>query len=122
MIKIDRSFTAGFPEDRRDSAVIGAVVSLAARLGVSVIAEGIETRAPAARSYELGCVTGQGFLFARPLPPAALAGLLSAQIEPRRPLSPTVEPRRPMLETAPVRAGLGCGEAAGPSHGRSRPA
>ena len=43
VIKIDRSFTAGFPEDRRDAAVVSAVISLAARLGVSVIAEGIET-------------------------------------------------------------------------------
>ncbi|HET9104485.1 MAG TPA: EAL domain-containing protein [Solirubrobacteraceae bacterium] len=83
VIKIDRSFTAGFPADRRDAAVVSAVISLATRLGVSVIAEGIETEIQHRALFELGCLTGQGFLFARPLAPDALADLLAAQARPR---------------------------------------
>ena len=84
VIKIDRSFTAGFPEDRRDAAVVSAVISLAARLGVSVIAEGIETELQHRALSGLGCPTGQGFLFARPLASDSLADLLLAQAQPPR--------------------------------------
>lgn len=77
MIKIDRSFVAGFGRNRADRAVVSAVVSLAAHLGVMVVAEGIEDQEQLDASRELGCDLGQGYLFARPQPADQLTDLLA---------------------------------------------
>jgi diguanylate cyclase (GGDEF)-like protein len=67
-IKIDRSFV----DDMIDSAAAGAVVrgavELGARLGVRVVAEGVETTEQRAALIELGCPSAQGFHFSRPMP------------------------------------------------------
>jgi EAL domain-containing protein (putative c-di-GMP-specific phosphodiesterase class I) len=77
VIKIDRSFIAGFEGSASDSAVVTAVVSLGAQLGVMVVAEGIECEAQLQALQRLGCDVGQGFFFARPQPPEHLAALLA---------------------------------------------
>jgi diguanylate cyclase (GGDEF)-like protein/PAS domain S-box-containing protein len=77
VIKIDRSFITGFERSTSDSAVVTAVVSLAAHLGAMVVAEGIECEAQLQALQRLGCDVGQGFFFARPQPPEELAGLLA---------------------------------------------
>jgi Amt family ammonium transporter len=76
-IKIDRSFVSGLGTDEADLPIVQAVISLAHGLGVNVVAEGIETEAQLARLRELGCDRGQGFWFARPLPPDELPRLLA---------------------------------------------
>jgi diguanylate cyclase (GGDEF)-like protein/PAS domain S-box-containing protein len=71
-LKVDRSFVAGLGRDPEDSAIVEAVVSMAHSLGLSVIAEGVETDGQLARLRDLGCELAQGFYFAAPVPSSAL--------------------------------------------------
>jgi diguanylate cyclase (GGDEF)-like protein/PAS domain S-box-containing protein len=80
MIKVDRSFVQGAEHDPRDAAITANVVSLAHALGLVAMAEGIESEAQLASLRELGCDLAQGFLFARAIPPAELAGLLGGKV------------------------------------------
>jgi diguanylate cyclase (GGDEF)-like protein len=68
-VKIDQTFVQGIGEDQSDERIVSAVVDLAANLGLRSIAEGVETIDQLTRLRELGCDQGQGYLFARPLPP-----------------------------------------------------
>jgi diguanylate cyclase (GGDEF)-like protein len=68
-VKIDQTFVQGIGEDQSDERIVSAVVDLAANLGLRSIAEGVETTDQLSRLRELGCDQGQGYLFARPLPP-----------------------------------------------------
>jgi diguanylate cyclase (GGDEF)-like protein/PAS domain S-box-containing protein len=67
-LKIDRSFVAEITEDRDALAIAASIVDLARAVGVSVVAEGIETREQAALLRQLGCAAGQGWLWCRALP------------------------------------------------------
>ena len=67
-VKVDRSFIAGIDSDPADRAIVGAVIELAHALGITVVAEGVETRGQLTRLRSLGCDQAQGFLFARPHP------------------------------------------------------
>ncbi|HEY0239863.1 MAG TPA: EAL domain-containing protein [Friedmanniella sp.] len=71
-IKIDRSY-ADQLGTKTGEVVIAALVSAAAELGLSVTIEGIETPSQYERARNLGCHFGQGFLWSRPVPPAAVA-------------------------------------------------
>jgi EAL domain-containing protein (putative c-di-GMP-specific phosphodiesterase class I) len=75
-LKIDRSFVNGLGHDAQDAAIVDSVVALARTLHLSVTAEGVETQAQARHLKLLGCDRGQGFLFARPLPPEDIERLL----------------------------------------------
>ncbi|MFM7063852.1 MAG: putative bifunctional diguanylate cyclase/phosphodiesterase [Actinomycetes bacterium] len=77
-IKIDRSFTKGVPGDEFDDAVVAATVALSDSLELGIAGEGIETEAQRVALAELGCTTGQGYLFSPPLPGDDAAKLLSA--------------------------------------------
>ncbi len=66
MLKLDRRFIAGVECAGDDRAIVQAVIQLAARLGLSVVAEGIETEEQAAAVLHMGCMAMQGYLFARP--------------------------------------------------------
>jgi diguanylate cyclase (GGDEF)-like protein/PAS domain S-box-containing protein len=68
MIKIDRRFVGDMLEDVRSRAVVTTLLRLGQSLGLEVVAEGVETPAAAAALAELGCLTGQGYLWSRPLP------------------------------------------------------
>jgi len=70
-LKIDRSFVIELRADSDDAAIVGSTVGLSRQLGLSVIAEGIETRATADLLMSMGCEEGQGFFFGRPMPAAA---------------------------------------------------
>jgi diguanylate cyclase (GGDEF)-like protein/PAS domain S-box-containing protein len=77
VVKVDRSFVAGLGIDGEDDAIVAAVVGLTQRLGLRAVAEGVETEDQATRLRDLGCDLGQGFLFARPLPPEDITPLLA---------------------------------------------
>jgi diguanylate cyclase (GGDEF)-like protein/PAS domain S-box-containing protein len=72
-IKIDRMFVDGLLDDEEDATLISAIVGLASAFGRTVIAEGVETPAQAAKLLELGCDLGQGYGIARPMPSADMA-------------------------------------------------
>jgi EAL domain-containing protein (putative c-di-GMP-specific phosphodiesterase class I) len=67
-IKIDRSFVGGLGLDSEDTTIVEAVVRLGQSLGLTVVAEGIESPLQLTRLRELGCERGQGYLFGRPRP------------------------------------------------------
>jgi diguanylate cyclase (GGDEF)-like protein len=71
ILKIDRSFVTNMLADDDSTAIVRAILSLAAALGMETIAEGVETPALARALRELGCSHGQGFLFSLPLDPKA---------------------------------------------------
>jgi diguanylate cyclase (GGDEF)-like protein/PAS domain S-box-containing protein len=77
VIKVDRSFIEGLGSRSDDQAIVSAVVSMGHALGLSVLAEGIETREQLDELRELGCDLGQGFGFARPRPPEEIDELLT---------------------------------------------
>jgi diguanylate cyclase (GGDEF)-like protein len=67
VLKIDKSFVSGMMVDPDAVAIVRAVLSLAEALGMSTTAEGIETVELATTLAALGCASGQGFYFAKPL-------------------------------------------------------
>ena len=81
-LKIDRSFVNGLGQDTQDTAIVDSVLALARTLQLSVTGEGIETAAQARHLRRLGCDRGQGFLFARPLPPEEVQRLLEEAAPP----------------------------------------
>jgi diguanylate cyclase (GGDEF)-like protein len=81
ILKIDRSFVAGMAANSPDSALVAAAVAMGRALEMEVVAEGIETSEQVADLRELGCPLGQGFLFARPLPPEEIDTLLEADVQ-----------------------------------------
>ncbi|MDX6372740.1 MAG: hypothetical protein QOD98_1728, partial [Nocardioidaceae bacterium] len=76
-LKIDKSFVDGIATDPRERALTAAIVNLAASLGKGTVAEGIETEGQYAQLLELGVEIGQGYLFARPVSPEAIADLVA---------------------------------------------
>lgn len=66
LIKLDMALIRGIDESRVRQAIVSCVVSLAATLGITVIAEGVETAAEASQLKEAGINLFQGFLFAKP--------------------------------------------------------
>jgi diguanylate cyclase (GGDEF)-like protein len=100
VIKIDRAFVSGtsittdlHPKPGSDkpglkktdnlarSAIVKTILSLAQSLGVSVVAEGIETECQSRQLYELGCTAGQGYWFSEPVPAAAATELLRRSLQ-----------------------------------------
>jgi diguanylate cyclase (GGDEF)-like protein len=67
VVKIDQGFVADLEQDRASHSIIFAIVELAHLLGMTVVAEGVETSGQYERLAELGCDFCQGFFFARPM-------------------------------------------------------
>lgn len=76
-LKIDRTFVAGLIDSPRDDAIVESLLLLARRLGIPVVAEGVERVAQVDRLREFGCAYAQGFFFSKPLEPRILEALLS---------------------------------------------
>ncbi|MFS8037077.1 putative bifunctional diguanylate cyclase/phosphodiesterase [Xanthobacter sp. AM11] len=76
-LKIDRTFVQGVADGSDDLALCEAIIVMAQRLGIDVIAEGIETPEQRALIAAAGCRYGQGFLISRPLPADAFAAYLA---------------------------------------------
>ena len=73
VLKIDRSFTQRLPQDERTAAITQGIIELSHRLGMEVVAEGVETEEQRKALISYGCMQMQGFLFSRPAAPSALA-------------------------------------------------
>jgi len=77
IIKIDRSFVSRIATDVPSRIVVSALIDIAVKLGMRVIAEGVETAEQAEILRDLGCLLGQGYLFSRPVTPADATDLLT---------------------------------------------
>ncbi|MFK0168325.1 putative bifunctional diguanylate cyclase/phosphodiesterase [Streptomyces sp. NPDC090306] len=88
VLKLDGAFVRGFPYEERDASaelpdpadevIVEAMIQLAHRLGLTVTAECVETSAQAGRLRRIGCDTGQGWLYSRPVAPERISELLGA--------------------------------------------
>jgi diguanylate cyclase (GGDEF)-like protein len=67
VIKVDKSFIDHLTQDDANAIVVEGLIGIARRLGIRVIAEGVETEYQAALLRSFGCTQGQGFLFSKPL-------------------------------------------------------
>ena len=77
-LKIDRSFIRDLADDSDDAAIVQAILALAAKLGLQVIAEGVEHAGQEVFLLQNGCLRAQGYYYARPLPEADLLSRLGA--------------------------------------------
>jgi len=90
VIKIDRSFVGAISQSPDDAAFVSAVIAMARRLQLTVVAEGVETAAQLSFLKENACDLAQGFLFSKPLPPEDFRQLL-ARARRRPSLSPPLD-------------------------------
>jgi len=65
-LKVDQSFVRNLSKSEQDAAIVTAVLRMAEGLGVSAVAEGVETEAEAQRLRELGCLRAQGYHYGKP--------------------------------------------------------
>jgi diguanylate cyclase (GGDEF)-like protein len=77
VLKLDKAFTADLPHDAMAISIAEAIITLGGSLGLSVVAEGIETREQADFLLSRGCAIGQGYLYSHPLPPDLCAKWLA---------------------------------------------
>ncbi|WP_028492033.1 bifunctional diguanylate cyclase/phosphodiesterase [Thioalkalivibrio sp. ALE19] len=75
-LKVDRVFVKSLPDSASDAAIAEAICTLGCRLGLEVLAEGVETPAQADTLRGFGCTSAQGFLFSRPVPAEQLLATL----------------------------------------------
>ena len=79
MIKIDRSFVKELPGDRDARVLVETMITMAQKLGIQCLAEGIETEAQLKFLCEVGCPLGQGYLYSRPLPVSRFNALITGE-------------------------------------------
>ncbi len=101
-IKIDRSFVRDLAENEEDQAIATAIIAMGKALGLTVVAEGVETSEQDAFLRRRECNELQGYLFSRPVPANEIPPILT----PRMP-SPALQPKRdvPMPPIAPKHTG-----------------
>jgi EAL domain-containing protein (putative c-di-GMP-specific phosphodiesterase class I) len=99
-IKIDRSFIRDVDTNKDSTVIVGAIISLARSLGITTIAEGVETEQQLAIVSDQGCTNVQGYLFSRPVPADQVAALIRMLRVPAQP-----EPA-PRTDTATLPARL----------------
>ncbi len=78
-VKIDRTFVRDIPGDRDDEAITTAIIAMAHSLGLSVVAEGVETEEQLNFLRNSGCDIMQGYYFAEPRPPEQVAAFLRSR-------------------------------------------
>jgi diguanylate cyclase (GGDEF)-like protein len=82
LLKVDRSFVAGVTEGNGDAAIVRGVIDLAHRLGLTAVAEGVESRAQVETLRALGCEQAQGFLLGRPATGSTQSAFLASRGHP----------------------------------------
>ncbi len=89
-LKIDKSFVTTMIEDRSNSLIVHSVVDLGHNLGLTIVAEGVESEQALTALRAFGCDVAQGYHLSRPIPAAALdAWLLGRTITAAHPIAPT---------------------------------
>lgn len=78
VLKIDRSFVDGIPDEAHDVAITTAILDLANALDLLVTAEGVETDEQRRALIDMGCSRAQGYLFGRPMPAEDLVALMQS--------------------------------------------
>ncbi|WP_377809587.1 EAL domain-containing protein [Azospirillum sp. A29] len=78
-LKIDRAFVIDVPENPKSNALVRAAVGMAHGLGLTTVAEGVETAEQRDFLVSVGCDLMQGYLFGRPMAPEALADMVRTQ-------------------------------------------
>jgi EAL domain-containing protein (putative c-di-GMP-specific phosphodiesterase class I) len=81
-LKIDRSFINDLGSNAKNDSIVKAMIDIAHGLGMSVVAEGIETTAQLSCLYAFGCDQYQGYLFSRPLNAVDVAAVLHRKPQP----------------------------------------
>ncbi len=76
-VKIDRSFVTTLATVADDAIIVRSTIELGHKLGLTVVAEGVEDEAAAGLLLEYGCDVAQGYLFGRPVPARELTSMLS---------------------------------------------
>ena len=79
-LKIDKFFIDGVTLDRKSSELVEMLAGLAAKFGMTVVAEGIETEEQITALLQLGIREGQGFVYSRPVPAAAILAMATKDI------------------------------------------
>jgi diguanylate cyclase (GGDEF)-like protein/PAS domain S-box-containing protein len=79
VIKVDRSFVSGLGDTEGDLVIVGAVTAMARALGITTVAEGIETAEQLDMLEAMGCDNGQGYLFSRPVDAERMQEILDAE-------------------------------------------
>jgi EAL domain-containing protein (putative c-di-GMP-specific phosphodiesterase class I) len=82
VIKIDKSFVDRLVVDTSSAVIVSSIIEIAAKLGMKVVAEGVETAEQAEVLVGLGCRLGQGYLYSRPHPAADVTTLLHSFAQP----------------------------------------
>jgi len=83
-LKIDRSFVVALAEGATDHSIVRTILDLGRSLGLTVVAEGVETEAVLELLERLGCPLAQGYLFSRPIPGPELTGWILERERQRR--------------------------------------
>ncbi|MDD3198398.1 MAG: EAL domain-containing protein, partial [Eubacteriales bacterium] len=75
-IKIDRQFISNLPDDIKDSAIVNLIISLAGKLGIEIVAEGVESAEQNEFLRSIGCNYVQGFYHYQPMSASDLDSIL----------------------------------------------
>jgi EAL domain-containing protein (putative c-di-GMP-specific phosphodiesterase class I) len=96
-LKIDRSYVTDCDHDRVNAGLCEVIVELGQRFGLKTVAEGIETTHEWHKLQGIGCSVGQGYLFARPMPPAQFVATLRGRMMPAGSAAPAAGGRAALV-------------------------
>ncbi len=82
LLKIDRTFISGLPQDPASGTLVSSIIGLASAFNLIAVAEGVETEAQLELLRKLRCNQSQGFLHSRPVPADQLEQMLARQAQP----------------------------------------